>query len=94
MTGTAIKKLRARLGATPGEMATLLATTQATVYRWEQQRGELPAIGLAQRQLLLLIGLPGKKDAERIVGAIRAGGARAAWAYLTAEFNLMPARRS
>jgi DNA-binding XRE family transcriptional regulator len=92
MTGTSIKRLRNRLGASHAEMAALLGTVQATIYRWEQSRGELPPIGLAQRQLLLLIGSPSKADAARLVGALRAGGVFAAWAYLTKPYNLMPTR--
>lgn len=92
MTGTAIKRLRARLGASPAEMAALLGTTQPTVYKWEQTRGELPPIGLAQRQLLLLIGVPSKTDASRLMQALRGGGVPAAWAYLTKPYNLMPTR--
>lgn len=94
MTGTSIKRLRTRLGASPGEMASLLGVNLATVYKWEGVRGELPPIGLAQRQLLLLIGAPSKADASRLMQALRGGGVPAAWAYLTKPYNLMPTRRT
>ncbi|MDE2022234.1 MAG: hypothetical protein KGI71_04990 [Patescibacteria group bacterium] len=93
MTGTSIKRLRARLGATSAELATLLSVNIATVYKWESTRGELPPIGLAQRQLLLLIGLPSREDASRLMGALRAGGWQAAWAYLTGPYNLVATRK-
>jgi len=94
MTGRHIRKLRAALELTAGELGDLLAVTHQTINRWEACTGALPPIGMAQRTLLLLIGTPapGSKDAERIRGSIRAGGRLAAWAYLTRSANLMTAR--
>lgn len=92
MNGAAIKRLRARLGASPVELAALLGVTQPTVYRWESFRGAVPPIGLAQRQLLLLIGLPKPPDAARIMEALRKSGVPAAWAYITSPFATVPRR--
>jgi DNA-binding XRE family transcriptional regulator len=85
MTGRHVRKLREALGLTTAEMGELLAVTHQTIYRWEACTGALPPIGLAQRTLLLLIGMPeaGSKDAERIAKAVRTGGRLSAWAYLT-----------
>jgi transcriptional regulator with XRE-family HTH domain len=94
MTGRHIRKLRAALELTASQMGDLLAVTHQTINRWEACSGALPPIGMAQRTLLVLIGMPaqGSKDAKRIAGAIRAGGRLAAWAYLTRASNLMPDR--
>jgi transcriptional regulator with XRE-family HTH domain len=90
MTGASIKRLRERLGASPSEFAALLGTSTPTVYRWEHcSASKIPPIGLAQRQLLLLIGAPSKADAARLMEALRAGGVRSAWAYLTRPYDLV-----
>ena len=83
MNGQYIRSLRATLGLSIKEMADLLAVDKSVVYRWEASRGQLPPIGLAQRQLLLLIGLPGPVDARRIRAAMKDAGRLAVWAYLT-----------
>lgn len=82
VTGPEVAKLRARLGASPEEMASLLGITLATVYKWEARRGVLPALGHAQRRLLLLIAEAPSR--ERLMQTLRTGTWRAAWAYLTA----------
>jgi DNA-binding XRE family transcriptional regulator len=92
LTGKEIKRLRKQLGASCAQLAEMLCIARQTVFRWEQTSGKLPPIGLAQQQLLVLFGRPSKQDADRIMGALRAGGVPAVWAYLTGPFNLMPAR--
>jgi predicted DNA-binding transcriptional regulator AlpA len=77
--------MRSRLGASPDEMASLLGVTLATIYKWEAKRGELPALGLAQKRLFLLITqAPSEK---RLMQALRTGTWHAAWAYLMAPLK-------
>ena len=89
MTGTAIKQLRKRLGASAIEMAALFAVALPTVYRWEHAGDEeTPPIGLAQRQLFHLIGKPSKLQCECLMKALRTGGVAAAWAHITRPYGL------
>ena len=82
MTGPEVARMRSRLGASPDEMASLLGVTLATVYKWEAKRGELPALGLAQKRLFMLIGeCPSR---PLLMTTLRTGTWRAAWAYLMA----------
>jgi transcriptional regulator with XRE-family HTH domain len=86
MTGAYVKNLRAALGLSPREFADLLATNLTTVYRWESLGAkELPTIGIAQRQLFVLIGTPTKADAQRIRLALQRHGWQTAWNYLTSR---------
>ena len=94
MTGRHVRRLREVLDLTTAEMGELLAVTHQTIYRWEGCTGALPPIGLAQRTLLLLIGMPeaGSDDAKHIARAVRVGGRKAAWAYLTRDFKVSARR--